>query len=136
MLTYWEMDERVAARSPAGDGWVLTINHKLNNDMLPFLRAGHSNGGGGAPAEKAIMVGFGWERTNHDVFSLGIGWSDPSEKTFGPDLDSEKLLETSYRFQISPNFSVLPNLQIIFDPAKNPAEESIRIIGLRARLDM
>jgi hypothetical protein len=30
----------------------------------------------------------------------------------------------------------LPNLQIIFDPANNPTEDSIWIIGLRARLDI
>jgi len=82
------------------------------------------------------MVGFGWELSNYDVFSLGAGWSKPSEKTFGPGLKSEKLLETSYRFQMSPNLSLLPNLQIIVDPANNPTEDLIWIIGLRARLDI
>ena len=48
-------------------------------------------------------------------------------KTFGPGLDYEFLIETSYKFQLSKNFSVTPDVQLVLNPAGNPSESSIWI---------
>ena len=36
-------------------------------------------------------------------------WATPSEETFGSGPDDETVLETSYKFAISKNFSLLPD---------------------------
>jgi len=55
-----------------------------------------------------------------------------SEKTFGPGLDNETVLETSYKFQLSQNFSLTPDVQVVFNPANDPSESSVWVVGLRA----
>jgi hypothetical protein len=42
----------------------------------------------------------------------------------------------SYKFPISKNFSLLPDAQVIFDPASNPGKSSTWVIGLRAILTL
>jgi carbohydrate-selective porin OprB len=67
---------------------------------------------------------------------MGAGWAKPSEDTFGPGLDDETTLEMSYKFPISRNFSLLPDAQVVFNPASNPGESSIWVIGVRAILTL
>ena len=51
-----------------------------------------------------------------------------------PEFGNEVVLETSYMYQLSKNFSLTPDLQFIFNPAHNPGESSVWIISLRAIL--
>lgn len=51
---------------------------------------------------------------------MSAGWAKPSEKKFGPELDDEYVIETSYKFQIWPFLSLTPDPQLLLDPAKNP----------------
>ena len=60
----------------------------------------------------------------------------PLAETLEPGLDDETLIETSYQFQLSKNFSLTPNFQIIFNPAGNPGESSINVWGIRAILTL
>ena len=46
------------------------------------------------------------------------------------------MLETSYKFQLSQNFSITPDVQVIFNPANDPGESSVWVVGLRAILSM
>jgi porin len=135
LLTYWQMDERVEAGKGPGSGWLLTAHTKIADRYVPFLRAGSSDGGGGAVAEDAVSIGVGISR-RYDEISLGLGWSRPSEKTFGPDLRDEYAFEASYRIQMSPNSTIMPDLQWIKDPAQNPARSSVWVASLRVRWDL
>ena len=92
---------------------------------------GHSDGGGGVAAEDAISVGVELERKFDQIWSIGAGWAKPSRRTFGPDLDDETVIETSYKFQLSQNFSLTPDIQVIFNPANDPDESSVWVVGLR-----
>ena len=50
-FTYWDKDERSAAGASDGSGWAVSTAWKLNDKYFPFLRFGHTDGGGGvAPA--------------------------------------------------------------------------------------
>ena len=42
------------------------------------------------------------------------------------------MIETSYKMQLSPNFSLTPDVQLLFDPASNPNEDTVWVLGLRA----
>ena len=135
-LTYWEKDERTLAGVSKGSGWGVSAAYKLSDKYFPFVRFGHSDGGGGVAAESAISVGIEITQRFDQTWTVGTGWAKPSRKTFGPGLDNETVLETSYKFQLSQNFSVTPDLQIVFNPANDPSESSVWVVGLRAIFSM
>jgi hypothetical protein len=94
--------------------------------------------------EAGIAGGSGWAfsagveiaRPRGEAWTIGAGWAKPSEDTYGPGLDDETVIETSYKFQLAKNLSLLPDGQIIFNPANNPNKSSIWFIGVRAILTL
>ncbi len=54
-----------------------------------------------------------------------------SEKEFGAAVDDESVIESSYKLQITKNFTFLPDIQYIRNPASLPNENSDWVIGLR-----
>jgi porin len=135
-LTYWEKDARVLAGTPKGSGWAVSAAYQLNDRYFPFIRFGHSDGGGGVAAEDAISAGLEITQRFDQVWTMGIGWSKPSETTYGPGLDEETVFETSYKLQLSKNFSLTPDVQLILNPANDPTESSVWVVGVRALLTM
>ena len=130
-FTYWEKDARDLAGTPSGKGWAVSAAYQVNDQLFPFMRFGHSDGGGGIAAEDAFSVGVEVSTRFDQKWTIGAGWAKPSSKTFGPDLDDETVFETSYRFQLSQNFSLTPDLQVVFNPANDPGESSVTVVGLR-----
>ena len=90
--------------------------------------------GGGVAAEKAISAGVEIAQRFGHVWTVGAGWAKPSTKTFGPGLDNETVLETSYTFQLSKSFSITPDVQLVLNPANDPGTSSVWVFGLRALL--
>jgi porin len=135
-FTYWEKDARVLAGTPKGDGWAVSAVSQLSDDMSAFARFGHSDGGGGVAAENALSAGLKFSRRFDEIWTVGFGWANPSSTTFGPGLDDEFLVETSYKFQLSKNTSLTPDVQLVFNPAGNPSESMIWIYGLRVILTL
>ena len=135
-FTYWDKDRRDDAGVSDGSGWAVSAAWKLNDTYFPFVRFGSSDGGGGVAAEDAVSAGVEITRPRGESWTIGLGWAKPSEETFGPGLDDETVIETSYKFQIAKNFSLLPDLQIVFNPANNPGESSIWVVGIRAILTL
>jgi len=135
-LTYWEVDERRGAGIPAGRGWALSISGEIGERFVPFFRVGDTDGGGGAPAEQHISVGFGKMIRRDDRISVAVARNKPSRKTNGADLNHEYVIESSYQLQVSQNLSLLPNLQLIVDPANYPAKSLIWVFSLRIRLTL
>jgi len=134
-FTYWEKDERTLAGVSKGSGWAVSAIQQLDK-YLPFVRFGHSDGGAGVVAESAISAGVEIEHHSDNVWTVGAGWAKPSRKTFGPGLDNETVLETSYTFQLSKKFSITPDVQVVFNPANDPSRSSVWIFGLRALFSM
>ncbi len=135
-FTYWDKDARSLAGVSRGKGWAVSAAWKLNDTYFPFVRFGDSDGGGGVAAETALSAGVEIARPRGEVWTIGAGWAKPSEETFGPGLDDETVLETSYKFQISRELSLLADGQVIFNPANNPGKSSIFVIGIRAILTL
>ncbi len=135
-LTYWEVDERRETGVPAGSGWALSISGEFGDRFLPFFRVGDSDGGGGASAENHIGIGFGLTMRYDDLLSVGLAKNKPSRRTFGTDLNDEYLLEISYRLQMLQNISLLPDIQLIVNPANYPDKDRIWVFGLRVRLTL
>ena len=129
----WHADRR--ADGGVSEGWGATFSHArfINDRLMPFIRVGYSDGGGGALLEKMISAGLGLYRKSHDLMGFGVSWGEPSEDSFSPGLDDQITLELFYRMTTSENFAVTPDLQVIFNPALNPGEDSILVGGIRVR---
>jgi len=135
-FTYWEKDARSLAGVSKGSGWAVSGAWQVSDRTFPFIRFGHSDGGGGVAAEDAISAGVQFTRQKDEIWTIGAGWANPSDETFGPGADDETVIETSYKFQLSKNFSLTPDVQVIFNPANNPDESSIWVFGLRGILTL
>ena len=110
-LTYWQKDRLSAKGTPSGSGWLMSWSWKFDDRWVPFARAGWSDGGGGALAERSLSGGFSYRLAFQDWLTIGAGINKPSEKTHVADLGTEKVLEASYLWQVTANTSVLPDLQ-------------------------
>jgi len=135
-FTYWHKDERQEAGVEEGSGWAVSASHQLTDDLIPFLRFGHSDGGAGVRAESSSSIGFEYTPREYHAWSFGAAWAKPSVKTYGADLEDEYIFETCYKFQLSRHFSIMPDAQLMLNPAKNPSVDSSWVLGLRLLLTL
>jgi len=68
-----------------------------------------------------------------NILAIGFNWGEPNSAVFGSGLDDQYSVEAFYRWQLTREIAVTPNIQYIRDPALNPEEDNIWLIGLRAR---
>ena len=134
-LTLWHVDESAPAGTPGG--WVVLFNYSasINDDtLMPFIRGGYANDGG-TLLERSVSAGLGYNTVGgRDQLGVAANWGRPNEDSFGPGLDDQYTFEVYYRLQVTDQFALTPDVQYIVDPAQNPTEDSLWIVGLRARL--
>ena len=130
-FTWWDKDAREQAGIPAGQGWVVSASMKRGN-WFPFLRFGHSDGGAGVKAKDSASAGFEYTTRPNQAWNLGLGWANP----VAANERDEYVIETSYKFQLLKGFSLLPNVQLLIDPANNPDEDNVWVAGLRGILSL
>jgi len=133
-LTLWHADERTEAGEP--DGWGINFSYSsyLADKWMPFVRAGYAEDGGSL-MQKSVSVGLGYQPVpKGDLLGFGFNWGEPNKDTYGPGLRDQYTAELFYRWQLAPQFAITPDLQWLQNPAKNPDEDQIWLLGLRARL--
>lgn len=130
-FTWWDKDAREMAGVPAGQGWAVSASVKRDN-WFPFVRFGHSDGGAGVKAKDSASAGFEYTIRPNQAWSLGLGWVNPVIE----HNSDEYVIETSYKFQLLKGFSLLPNVQLLIDPANNPDESQVWVFGLRSILSL
>jgi porin len=133
-LTLWHADERVAAKTPDGWGANISWSRSVKDHWIPFVRAGWADDGGSL-LQKSFSAGFAYQ-TVPAGNQLGIAYNrgEPNESTFAPGLRDQSSMELFYRIQLFRELAITPDLQYIKNPALNPAEDSLWVFGLRARL--
>lgn len=131
-LTVWKSDARRAAGVTEGRGAALSASWRWGEAMLPFFRAGWSEGGG-ALLTRAVSAGLGYETGREDDrWAIGLNWGQPSGD-FGNDPDPQITAEAYWRFRLFDRFEFTPDVQFISNPALDPTVDSLWIFGLRAR---
>ena len=133
-LTFWHVDDSVAAG--ATQGWGVAFSHvrEIGKRWTAFLRGGYADDGGSL-LQKSVSAGFLYQpASSGDQLGVGLNWGEPNESTFGPGLDAQLTAEAFYRLQVTPQLAVTPNLEFIKDPALNQANDSLWVVGVRARL--
>ncbi|MCP4874364.1 MAG: carbohydrate porin [Gammaproteobacteria bacterium] len=135
-VTLWQVDEREDAGIDAADGATLGINWTWDNTWMLFTKIGSSDAD--APndpqiAENSLTVGGIYYFANRSDL-VGIAYND--SELAAPGLGDQTTLEAFYRLQLAQNLAITPSLQILEDPALNPDEDRITVLGLRLRLTL
>jgi porin len=132
-VTLWHSDKRDRAEVPSGRGVAVTLQQEVGPDgtIVPFARYSYGRGGA-TPIRQTLAVGVGLEQPfgqDQDLLGLGISWGEPSNRM----LRDQYVFEAFYRLHITPQTQLTPDIQVIFDPAENPLEDSITIGSARLR---
>ena len=129
-LTAWYADEREAALVEDGWGMAFSASKFVNDTWMPFVRAGYSDGGG-ALLESHFGGGVGYYfGDSKDLLGVGLDWGRPPDSGLGDQYTAEIF----YRLQLAQNLALTPDFQLIVDPALNPDESYLWLLGLRLRL--
>jgi len=67
-----------------------------------------------------------------DVFGFAINYSDPVNES----LKEQTTMETFLKIQLAQNIAVTPSFQLLINPAFNPQEDHIQIVGMRVRITL
>lgn len=133
-LTLWHADERVAAGTPDGWGANVSWSKSVKDHWIPFIRAGYADDGGSL-LQKTFSTGFAYQTVpSGNQLGVAYNWGEPNESTFEPGLRDQSSVELYYRIQLFKELAITPDLQYIKNPALNPLEDSLWVLGLRARL--
>jgi porin len=133
-VTFWHVDN--SPQAGAIQGWGVNFSHiqYIGGKWMPFVRGGYADDGGSL-LQKSISAGFLYQKTPaKNLLGFGLNWGEPNESTFAPGLDDQLTMEVFYRFQLTQQFALTPNLQYLKDPALNPLDDSLWVLGLRLRL--
>ncbi|MFT5314760.1 MAG: porin [Candidatus Krumholzibacteriia bacterium] len=133
-VTYWHVDASSLAGTPGGWGVNLQYVRYLNQNWMPFFRAGYADEGGSL-MEQSISTGFGYQGTGSaSLLGVAFNWGKPNESSFGSGLNDQYTCEVFYRFQLTQQLAITPDVQMLLDPPNNADHSSIWMVGLRARL--
>lgn len=133
-FTVWHQDKR---DDPGiDDGWGIGVSVvQTYGRFKPFARAGYAdiNERGPTPAKHMANIGLvtdGIFGQANDRIGIGYTWSDPADSS----LDNQHTIDAYYRVQVTSEIQFGPTLELIFDPVRNPDDDTIYIWGLRARI--
>ncbi|MEP6388345.1 MAG: carbohydrate porin [Halioglobus sp.] len=128
-FTVWHVDEREDAGLPSSHGVAFSANKTWKDTWMGFFKAGVSSGEAVLYDEFAL-VGFGRVfHSNTDRIGLAMSYGKPPDSS----LDAEKTMEVFYKFQLAKSLQLTTSYQHIMDPALNPDESSIDMLGVRLR---
>jgi len=125
----WHADERQGAGSPEGWGVAFSAAWFFEDKWMPFLRAGWSDGDASL-LNGVVSAGLGIRFKSDDVFGVGLSWGRPASAA----LRDQYTAEVFYRFYVTQNFFLAPNLQFIVHPALAPDQDAFAALGLKVRL--
>ena len=132
-VTLWHVDESIPAETPGGWGVAFNYSRSLDDDKwMPFVRGGFADEGD-TLLQKSLSVGLGYNALGNQL-GVAANWGQPNEDSFRPDLDDQYVLEAYYRWQLTEQFAITPDIQYLVDPALNPEHDSLWVFGLRGRL--
>ncbi len=137
-LTGWykdaQPDQSNPTLQPQARGLAFNANMTVGDNLMWFVRAGISDGW---VNDRAMSVGFGWRPTEQysDLFGVGLGWVRPNTDVVPEPFQREQVnAEAFYRFHLTPNLAITPDLQSIWNPSLNPGVDQLWVASLRARV--
>jgi porin len=126
-VTFWDADESEVQGTTDGRGINFSAT-RLVGQWLPFFRAGYSEDAG-TLAEQSLSFGTGYLGLGGEKNNLGAGlnWADIDGG------DDQYTVEVFYLIKVLPNVEITPDIQWIKNPALDPDQSSLTVLGLRVR---
>lgn len=133
-LTLWRQDERDDAGIDDGWGASGSVLQRFGR-FTPFVRYGYADVGATGPTSARHMINVGLVTNGifgqeNDRVGVGYTWSDPADR----NLDDQGVINGYYRVQVTPEIQFGPTIEVVFDPVRNPDEDTVFVWGLRARV--
>jgi porin len=127
-VTLWDKDAEQNGPG-AAHGVAFNANYLIQPNMMIFGRGGWSEGW---QLDRNLSAGFAWRPVQEysDLFGIGGGWAQPAN----PILRDQYIFEAFYRFQLTTQLAITPDVQWILHPALNPNTGSVWVASLRARI--
>lgn len=128
-LTAWYRNRVQETSEPESYGVAFNFNRMIQKDVMVFVRGGWSEGW---RVRSSLSTGLGWRPTEHhnDLFGFGFGWAKPALDS----LRDQWSIESFYRYQLTDNFAITPDIQLVINPALNPRKDTLWVFGTRARV--
>jgi hypothetical protein len=135
-------------------GWGVSIDQRVSDDLFVFGRYGQLtkgelkfdraltlgaelNGSMWSRGDDALGIGWAWLRSSKAYRALGgsidIDGDGNADQAFTPS-GAEQLVEAYYRYHISRQFSLSPDVQVVRRMGANPEAGTAAVYGLRAAL--
>jgi porin len=132
-VSAWHQNQREDAGIASGWGIAGSALQRFGR-FTPWVRYGYANhpDDGPTPVKHMANVGLainGIFGQAYDRIGIGFTWSDPANH----DLDDQSQIDMYYRVQVTPEIQFSPTFQAIFDPSRNPEEDTVYVWGIRAR---
>jgi porin len=135
-ITFWHADALAEVEVPGGWGLAASWCWVLGERWEPFLRAGSASGGA-ALWERSISTGFGYSLLGgRDLLGAGFNWGRPSRDSFGPDLKDQYTAEVFYRWRPLRVLTVIPDFQLLVNPALDESKHLVPVFGMRLSLTL
>jgi|HubBroStandDraft_1064217.scaffolds.fasta_scaffold28793_1 porin len=127
-VTLWDKDAEQNG-PPAAHGVAFNANYLIQPNLMLFGRGGWSEGW---QLDRNLSFGAAWRPTQEysDMLGVGGGWAQPAN----PNLRDQYIFETFYRFQLTTQLAITPDVQWILHPTLNPNAGSVWVASLRMRL--
>ena len=124
--------------TPEAVGVAGNANFLVGGNYMVFARGGWNNG---SLFRGFAATGVGWRPPSApgDLFGLGFSWAHPSNlaSSVVPGLDAlrdQYTWEAFYRFTLTPNLALTPDLQLVRNPSLTPESERLWVFGFRSRV--
>jgi carbohydrate-selective porin OprB len=132
-MTWWNIDSRKRAGRPSDLGFAMTFEQQVGweGNLFPFLRYAYAYLGLN-DIRQNLSIGMGLEAPfyqNYDLIGAAFSWQQPSNRA----LRDQRVVETFYRFFITPHTHLTPDVQVVIDPANAPNKNAVTVFGLRIR---
>jgi porin len=133
-FSLWHQDERDDAGIDNGWGIGVSAVQRFGR-FSPFLRYGYADVNADGPTSSKHMANAGLAidgifGQNKDRIGVGYTWTEPADGS----LDNQGEIDAYYRIQVTPQIEVGPTFQVIFDPVRNPDEDTVSVWGIRTRI--
>ena len=121
----WHSDER-------GKGATLTGSYTFHEQRLGiFARLGRASDEASTLYEKHAAAGVTKNFYRDSMMGFGISWGQP------PKSDVDQIAtELFYRWQLAQELALTPSIQLLKNPASNPDDDVVTVVGLRLRLTL
>lgn len=118
--------------SQSGHGFGISIDQELGEKHGVFLRYSRALERM-TEFEQVLAGGVVFKdplNRSGDTIGLASWWVDPEES----DLRNEYGVEAYWNFQLTDRVTLTPDIQVIFDPAKDRSRDTVTIIGMRLKV--